>query len=169
MSCQNTECVARLHNSIRYVFTASSTHDQFEINEMRKEVLCDGQMDLSFCVNQISGEGGGNAVVAPLAYFPPFASPVHPPGNTGGITVHGQSSATLGRSLQDSKEMAALEGGVRRGESACTLTVRDEGMGAKMVQSFLASFCTLSIYSHPTALARPVCFPAADVSVGASS
>lgn len=111
MSCQNTECVARLHNSIRYVFAASSTHDQFEINKMRKEVLCDGQMDLSFCVNQISGEGGGNAVVAPLAYFPPFTSPVHPPGNTGGITVYGQSSATLGRSLQDSKEVAALEGG----------------------------------------------------------
>lgn len=36
-------------------------------------------------------------------------------GNAGGITVYGQSSATLGRSLQDSKEMAALEVGGEAG------------------------------------------------------
>lgn len=35
--------------------------------------------------------------------------PVHSPGNTG--TVYGGSSATLGLSLQDSKEMSALKGG----------------------------------------------------------
>lgn len=76
--------------------------------------------------------------------------PIHPPGSTRG-TVYGGSSATLGLSPQDSKEMAALGGG--GGE--------EEGTRAKMVQSFLVSIFTLSIYSHSTALCACVCFFAA--------
>lgn len=41
--------------------------------------------------------------------------PIHPPGSTRG-TVYGGSSATLGLSPQDSKEMAALGGGGRKRE-----------------------------------------------------
>lgn len=74
--------------------------------------------------------------------------PIHPPGSTRG-TVYGGSSATLGLSPQDSKEMAALGGGGK------------EGTRAKMVQSFLVSIFTLSIYSHSTALCACVCFFAA--------
>lgn len=39
----------------------------------RREILCDWQIDRSLPVNQIS-RGGGDAAVAPLAYFPPFTS-----------------------------------------------------------------------------------------------
>lgn len=57
-------------------------------------------------MNHISEEGGG-AVVASLAYFPPFTSQFILLGGT----VYGGSSATLGLSLQDSKVMAARKGG----------------------------------------------------------
>lgn len=45
------------------------------MKQRRREILCDRQMDISPSVNQISrGGGGGDAAVAPLAYFPPFTS-----------------------------------------------------------------------------------------------
>ncbi len=40
----------------------------------RRKCVCDRRMDLFLLVNQISRGGAGDAVVAPLAYFPPFTS-----------------------------------------------------------------------------------------------
>ena len=52
--------------------------------------------------------------------------PIHPPGSTGG-TVYGGSSATLGLSLQDSEEMAALRGpGGGGSQSAHLLYIKRE-------------------------------------------
>lgn len=43
------------------------------MKQRRREIVCDRQMDPPLSLNQISG-GGGDAAVAPLAYFPPFNS-----------------------------------------------------------------------------------------------
>lgn len=51
--------------------------------------------------------------------------PIHPPGSTRG-TVYGGSSATLGLSPQDSKEMAALGGGGDWSQSAHLLYIKRE-------------------------------------------
>lgn len=74
----------------------------------------------------------------PWLLWPTFFSSAHPPGSSGGKTAYGQSSATLGRSLQDGLS-DALHLNV-----PCTLRRGKEG---NVVQSSLVSVFTLSISS----------------------
>lgn len=125
------------------------------MKQRRREILCDRQMDISPSVNQISrGGGGGDAAVAPLAYFPPFTSQFILLGALEVQYMDGVQPRLACHRKTAKKWLHSGGGGL---ESVSTLTVHKEGTRAKMVQSFLVSIFTLSIYSHSTALCACVC------------
>ena len=130
------------------------------MKQRRREILCDRQMDISPSVNQISRGGGGgwDAAVAPLAYFPPFTSQFI---LLGALEVQYMEGVQprLACHHKTAKKWLYSGGQWGGGESVSTLTVHKEGTRAKMVQSFLVSIFTLSIYSH--SIASRVCVFAA--------
>ncbi len=114
-------------------------------------------MDLSLSVNQISG-GGGEAVVAPLAYFPPFTSQFFLLGTLEVQYMEGVQPCLVCHH-ETAKKWLHSGGWEGWGEkSVSTLTVHKEGTRAKVVQSFLVSIFTLSISSRSLAPVLCVCF-----------